>query len=181
MTRSHPAFQACIMRHSNLGFRPGALWRRAKHFGRRTGPARALLAAAALAGCSTVGSRIRKKSAEFAALDPATQASLRRGEVAIGERPDLVYIALGAPDERLVRTTAKAPETVWIYRRDYQALTGSALAGYRREPVVDPQTNRTVAVIAAPAFVPVYEDRSEDRIRITFRDGKVVEIDRPKD
>ena len=64
------------------------------------------LAALSLAGCSTVNSRIKEKSATFQSLDAEAQEKLRQSIIEIGNSFDMVYIALGQPDEKVERTTA---------------------------------------------------------------------------
>ena len=83
-----------------------------------------LLAAAAallLAGCSTFESRSKEKAAVFNSLDTSTQERLKKGEIALGDTAEMVYLALGNPDERTIR---EAAETV-------VRLTGS------RSPLVE--------------------------------------------
>jgi len=81
-------------------------------------PSVALVALAlALAGCgtmSTIESRSQEQSAAFAAASPREQNIMRRGLVAAGFTPDMVYIALDKPD-----TKTKLPDghtERWIYR-----------------------------------------------------------------
>ena len=75
-----------------------------------------VVAASALTGCSTISSRIDQRSEVFAALPADDQARLRRGEVAVGDSSDMVYIALGEPTRRRETITPDSARTEWIYR-----------------------------------------------------------------
>jgi len=137
-----------------------------------------LLAAglAALTGCSTVNSRIREKQAVFDTLPPATRAEIRRGQVAVGFTPDMVYMAIGKPDEVRERVDAAGRETVWKYSVYYEVYEGSIRAGYRRWMRWDPRLN-AYRIYDEPIDASVYQPVRETYIRVTFRDGKVTAID----
>lgn len=128
-----------------------------------------------LAGCSTIDRRITEKAAVFESLDPATQEQLRKGMVEVGYNTDLVYIALGRPDERRERITAAGREEVWIYSSYYQEYAGTSVA-YRRYIGYHPVTGKRV-IYLEPVHQHHYRDRVNERIRVTFRDGKVTEIE----
>ena len=142
-------------------------------------PLTLLLLALAFAGCSTIDSRIREKSAIFAAQEPATQDKIRLGRVEVGFTTDLVYIALGAPDERLFKTSSAGTDETWIYNTYFQDYMGSARTGYRRYVVIDPKTRQPV-VFYEPVYTQIYRDRIEERIRISFQAGKVSSIEQVK-
>lgn len=134
---------------------------------------------ALLAGCSTVDKRIQEKSSVFAGLDAATQEKLRQGVVEIGYTPDMVYIALGQPDDKREKVSATGREITWIYSSYTQEYAGTGVAGHRRTLVRDPATQRTY-IMWEPVVVDVYNNRIDDRIRISFRDGKVTVIEQAK-
>jgi hypothetical protein len=133
----------------------------------------------ALTGCSTFESRSKQKAAAFAALDPTAQARLKAGDIRIGDRVDEVYIALGYPDEKRDVTTAKGNTLVWIYSRYWQEYQGSSFAPPRPIYVQDP-TTKVVSVYYETVRQPVYANRSEERLRITFEDGRVTVIEKAK-
>ena len=136
----------------------------------------ALLAALLLTGCNTTASRIRQKEAVFAALPAAEQARLRRGEVAVGDTPDMVYIALGQPTRHLEQTTANASHAEWIYDAYVQHYDGTRMVGYRRVVGFDRHTGRRF-VYLEPAYVDVYRAETENRFRIVFEQGRVASIE----
>lgn len=132
-----------------------------------------------LAGCSTFEKRADEKSAVFASLDSDAQEKLSQGIVELGYTPDMVYIALGSPDTKSERTTATGTELTWVYRSYYSEYNGTHTVGYRRYLHYNPKT-KSYIVHYEPVQVDLYQDRSEDRIRITFSDGKVSVIEQAK-
>lgn len=138
------------------------------------------VAALGLAGCSTIDKRIAEKSAAFATYPAEIQASLRQGLVEIGYTPDQVYIALGKPDDKRERITAQGREVTWIYHSYEEDYRGTALVGSRRLIAYDPVRKRNY-VYWEPAVVDVYRGRIDERIRISFQDGKVTVIEQAKD
>jgi hypothetical protein len=130
-------------------------------------------------GCSTIPSRIEEKSAAFSALDADTQNKIRLGRVEVGYSPDLVYIALGTPDERLTKTTKTGTNETWIYNSYRQEYLGSTHTGYRQYVVIDPKTRQAV-VIYEPVYSSVYRDRVDERIRINFKASQVESIEQVK-
>jgi hypothetical protein len=133
----------------------------------------------ALAGCNTIDSRISEKQAVFDRLDPQVQAKIRQGIVEVGYTEDMVYIALGRPDARHQKVTAKGDETTWVYKTYYEQYEGIAHVGYRRIVFFDPGT-RVYHVYYEPVSEPVYSEHEEDNIRVTFVNGKVASIEQNK-
>lgn len=132
-----------------------------------------------LTGCSTFEKRAEQKSEVYALLDAETQGKLKQGLVEIGYSPDMVYIALGTPDQRNETVTAKGRQEIWIYNSYYTEYRGTDHLGYRRYVDYNPVTKKYF-VHYEPVRVDVYRDRIEERIRITFADGKVTMIEQAK-
>lgn len=139
-----------------------------------------VLALALLAGCSTFNDRAKEKAAVFSRLDAATQENLRQGIVEVGYTPDMVYIALGDPDATRERVTADGKEETWIYQALSTEYRGQSTVGYRRWVTYDPE-RKVLWTYYEPVNVNVYQDHIEDRIRITFKDGKVTVIEQVKE
>lgn len=139
----------------------------------------AMLGLLVLAGCDTFERRSKEKTAVLAALDPQTRAKLEHGIVEIGYTPDMVYLALGAPDDESETTTAQGKEKTWIFNSYHQDFAGNQQTGYRRVMVYNEKT-KTQSLVMEPVYSNVYVDRTEERIRVTFRDGKVAVIEQPK-
>ena len=135
--------------------------------------------ALALAGCSTVASRIKEKPETFASLDPTTQAKVTQGIIELGFTTEAVYIALGQPSEIRNRHGKAGRETVWKYNSYYDRYEGSVHAGYRRFAYYDPQI-RANRIYYEPVCAAVYSEHKDTYIRVTFKDGKVTAIERTK-
>ncbi len=133
----------------------------------------------ALAACSTVNSRIDEKPDVFAKLDPATQAKIKQGIIDVGFTPDMVYIALGRPDERRERVTPAGRETMWIYNSYYERYEGTYHGGYRRMVYWDPRV-RGYRVYFEPVYADVYSEERNTDIRVIFKDDKVTVIEQMK-
>jgi hypothetical protein len=138
------------------------------------------LAALALAGCSTVESRIEEKAAVFNALPAETQSRIQQGLVDVGYTPDMVYIAMGKADRVIERASNNGTETVWIYNNYYQEYQGTQFAGYQRSVYYDPRI-KAYRVYYQPVHADVYRDRTEEVARIVFKDGKVASIEQVKE
>ncbi len=139
----------------------------------------AFLAAAVLlgaTGCNTFEKRAQEKSATYAALDEPTRDKLKRGEIEIGNTPEMVYIALGAPDRKVSTRSADRDDETWIYNSYYREYAGAAHLGYERTLLYNRRTKR-YHVIYEPVVADVYRDEEEERIRIIFRDGQVHAIE----
>ena len=137
------------------------------------------LLAVALTGCDTFQHRAQQKAATFASLTPAQREKLKRGVIGLGDTPDMVYIALGAPDEKQEKTTAKGRETDWIYNTYHEEYAGNYFAGFHRTLVYDPVHKRWV-VFFEPVHTDVFQQTEEENIRVTFRAGHVVAIEQPE-
>lgn len=137
----------------------------------------AALACAGLffAGCNGFEHRAEQKSATFNALDDATQQRLKSGNIAVGDTPDMVYIALGVPDAKRQRLTSDGREVIWVYKTYYQDYRGTELIGYRRY-FVPAGPNRYV-VHFEPVAREVYDERSEENMRITFVNDHVSSVE----
>ena len=132
-----------------------------------------------LGGCSTVKSRIQEKSAVFASLDPQTQSRIRQGLIDVGYTFDMVYMALGKPDEVRDRQTTDGKNTTWIYNTYWQEYEGSRVVGYRRFVYFDPIL-KSYRVYIEPVRQELYSEHVEDRTRVHFKDGHVESIETAK-
>ncbi len=132
-----------------------------------------------LTACDTFEHRSKQKAETFASLSPEAKDKLKRGVIELGNTPDMVYIALGEPDEKHDSTTAQGRETTWIYNSYHQEYEGNVHTGYHRMLVYDPATKR-YAVFYEPVYTDVYSEHAEERIRIKFKDDRVIEIEQPK-
>ncbi len=132
-----------------------------------------------LAGCQTVESRIKEKPEVFASVDKATQDKIKQGIIDLGYTEDMVYLALGAPDQKRESISAAGRNLTWIYNTYYTRYDGSQMVGYYRRVYYDPYL-KTYRLYYHPAFADTYHDEVEERIRIVFKDGKVAVIEQAK-
>jgi hypothetical protein len=148
----------------------------------RFSPFRPLLAGCAAlvllcaVGCNTFKRRAEEKASVFRTLDPATQTRLEARQIEVGDTHDMVYIALGVPDEKREHVTPSARTATWIYSAYWQEYQGTRLVGFRRDVVYDP-ASKSYRVIHTPDYQPIYSPRMEERVRITFQDGRVTVIE----
>ncbi len=131
---------------------------------------------AGYAGCNSFDSRSEEKAYVFESLTPEVKQRLKDGEIHVGDTSDMVYIALGKPDDKLRKTNADGETSTWLYQSYREDYEGEAFVGYRRHVVYNRLT-RTYQVYHEPVTASVYRDRKEDRFRVTFKDGKVTEIE----
>lgn len=129
-----------------------------------------------LAGCNTFNARARQMSAVYDNLSASDQQRLQRGAINVGDTPEMVYIALGNPDERRDITNADGTQTTWIYRTYWQQYEGQAWLGYRRV-IVPARGGRGYVVFHEPVTQDVYRTNVDDRIRVTFANGVVQSIE----
>ena len=132
-------------------------------------------------GCqTTVKDRIKEKPDVFANVDKATQDKIQQGIIDLGYSEDMVYLALGAPDQKRESASASGRTVTWIYNTYYQRSDGTHFAGYNRRVYFDPYL-RTYRVYYRPVYAEVYSEEKEERIRIVFKDGKASVIEQSKD
>jgi len=133
-----------------------------------------------VAGCQTVQDRINEKPEVFAKLDTPTQDKIKQGIIELGYTEDMVYLALGAPDQKRESSSANGRTTTWIYNTYYDRYNGTGFAGYHRSIYFDPYL-RAYRVYYRPVFADSYVQEKEERIRAVFKDGKVITLEQTKD
>lgn len=134
---------------------------------------------ALLSACQTVDDRIKQKPEVFANVDKATQDKIKQGIIDIGYTEDMVYLALGAPDQKRESATAGGRTVTWIYNTYYQRYDGTHFQGYSRRVYYDPYL-KTYRIYYQPVYAEFYRDEKEERIRIVFKDGKASVIEQAK-
>ncbi len=133
-----------------------------------------------LGGCQSVDSRIKEKPEVFAQVDKATQDKIKQGIIDIGYSEDMVYLALGAPDQKRESISATGKTVTWIYNTYYDRFEGGFYAGYHRSVYFDPYL-RAYRMYYRPVFADTYAQEKEERIRIVFKGGKAFVIEQAKD
>ena len=132
------------------------------------------------AGCQTVETRIKEKPEVFAQIDKATQDKIKQGIIDLGYSEDMVYLALGAPDQKREAISAGGTSITWIYNTYYQRYDGTQFIGYSRRVYYDTFL-RTYRFYYHPAYAETYHDDKEERIRVVFKGGTVAVIEQTKD
>jgi len=136
-------------------------------------------AALLLAGCNTFNSRARQMSGVYDNLPANEQQRLQRGTINVGDTPEMVYIALGNPDERRDVMNADGAQNTWIYKSYWQQYEGTAWLGYRR--VIVPASNRRGYVIFhEPVTQDVYRTHVDEVIRVTFANNVVSQVEQQR-
>lgn len=123
----------------------------------------------ALAACASPEARIRGNRAAFDALNPAQQALIKEGKVAVGFTPEMVRLAVGAPDQRWTRTDASGRFEIWSYTT-YDGLSGMPLfrGDYHRYAGGYPYFYDTFYARGA---------RAREYFKVTFSERKVSAIE----
>lgn len=90
-----------------------------------------------VAGCATqptVESRRSERAAAYAALPPEQRELVDQGQIKVGMNEDAVYIAWGAPAQKLQSEDAAGRVTTWLY----QGTTTDEFVGWRYTEVPGP-------------------------------------------
>ena len=130
----------------------------------------------AVSGCDTFQSRAQEKAAVYQSLPPDTQRRLQHGRVSVGDTQDMVYIALGYPDEVREIATAQGTQTIWIYRTYWQQYEGSEWVGWHRVIVPAPD-GRGYVIYHEPVRTDVYRTHVDEVIRVVFQNQIVQSVD----
>jgi hypothetical protein len=140
------------------------------------------VAAAAIslfAGCNTFNSRARQMSGVYDSLPASEQQRLQKGAINVGDTPEMVYIALGNPDERRELLTADGAQNTWVYKSYWQQYEGTAWLGYRRI-IVPSRTGRGYVIFHEPVTQDVYRTLVDEVIRVSFANGVVSQVEQQK-
>ena len=148
---------------------------------RRTLPALvSLLALLALVGCQTVETRIKEKPAVFAGLDKTTQEMIKQGIIGTGYTEEMVYLALGSPDQIRESVTTTSRTLIWIYNSYTSYYDGAYMMGYYGGYGYYPYY-RPYSYYYGPPYGGGYHTEKEERVRVTFNAGRVTAIDQVRE
>lgn len=129
------------------------------------------LTALVLVACATPQRRIQDHPQIYAKATPEQQTLISQGRIAMGFTPEFVRLALGTPDRVTQHTDKTGTQTVWHYV-DYRGnvtYVGAFGFGGPWYPFYGP--------FFGPSVI-VQQPRDDDRLRVTFDDGKVSDINR---
>ncbi|MES2683844.1 MAG: hypothetical protein V4650_10025 [Pseudomonadota bacterium] len=129
-----------------------------------------LTAALLLTGCAaTQAQRIERNPEVFAGLSPEQQQKVRDGQVAVGFDEAAVRLAVGEPDRIVERETIEGLSQVWVYL--------SIAPGFHNNAYCAPG----LPYYGHASYCrPLSATQYEERARISFKDGKVVSVERQK-
>jgi hypothetical protein len=156
-----------------------------------------LLSALLLTACaSTPQGRIEKYPELFAKVPTEQQPKVREGKLELGFTPEAVLLAAGSPDRRVEKTTPEGSTEIWHY---YQAVPVGFVGGgfdpcfYSRfncfgggfHPGFYGGFHPSFGFGGGfpPFFSPFYGggvSQFQDALVITFKDGRVVSIERDR-
>ena len=137
-----------------------------------------LATAAALAGCATgPAARINVNQQLFATIAPADQELIKQGKIALGFTPDMVLLALGKPDATMQRTDATGASEIWRWQ-NVDDNTSVYITGAWGGPAFSPGRGGWGwgGTWATPAWG--WSTTMTDYLRVSFRNGRVNQIDR---
>ena len=136
----------------------------------------AAAAAVLLSGCSTPAYRIRRNPELFASFPPDVQEKVRHGRIEIGFDQDMVRLALGRPRRVYARETADGRSEMWAY-----VQVDVHYDRYRRPDrwvaVRDAKGQYTYHVVGHRLPWRYRREYEYERLRVEFRDGRVVAIE----
>ncbi|HIE10720.1 MAG TPA: hypothetical protein EYP62_03845 [Kiritimatiellae bacterium] len=122
-------------------------------------------------GCDTPAYRIRTHPEIYETLNPDVQEKVRRGLVMPGYSRDAVFLALGQPDRKYIRTTAEGRHEIWSYVGTYTTRDRQRVEGRFR---VRDATGR-YRTVRDTVWVDVDRVHEYERFRVEFgEDGRVV-------
>lgn len=139
----------------------------------------ALTAAFYLSGCDTFRTRAEEKSEVYNSLPTMTQQRLEKGHVNVGDTQDMVYIALGNPEEKREVSNPGGNQTVWIYRTYWEQYEGSAWVGWHRV-IVPAAGGHGYVIYHEPITQDVYRSHVDEVIRVTFVNNVVTSVEQQK-
>lgn len=125
-------------------------------------------ASALLAACGARERRIKRNQELFSSYPPATQQAIREGEVQVGFTKEMVAMALGKPDRVYNRSTEGSTQEIWAYGAVDGAVPGVGIA-------VGAGTGVLSGGYGGVSVGGV--GRVEERTRVVFEDGRVVETE----
>ena len=70
-----------------------------------------------LSGCGTTGYRISQHPEMYQSLSPTDQALVSQGQIRTGMTMDAVWLAWGAPEQKIPGNMRGHPTETWVYLR----------------------------------------------------------------
>ena len=123
------------------------------------------------------GGCVTSKPTTATSLEPPIKAKVEKGIIEPGFTPEMVYMALGKPSEPAQSLADATTNGTWVYH-DFQGKEGEIVkAGFRRKVTLD--AGKKIDVITTERIDPqTLSNLPANSLHVTFRDGRVVEIQR---
>jgi hypothetical protein len=125
-----------------------------------------------LTGCATVESRIQDNMSAFLMYSPEEQAMIREGRIGLGFTPEMVRIALGRPRRIYTRQSDAGIANVWAYVREISD------GRFHHPYFVGRHSGHDRFFLGYDSFYWRERTREIDVLRVEFRNGKVIGIER---
>lgn len=129
----------------------------------------------AVAGCTSIDSRIKKNQTYFDSLSAEQRQNLRNGIVKLGYTMKMSLIAYGAPDTAKRTESADGQTISWIYSYD-RPIRGSRFGHHAFDHMPLDRGGRYHDGLDRLPFDRLYYERV-DALRLDFKDSKIVRIE----
>jgi hypothetical protein len=127
-----------------------------------------------ISGCATA------KPTTSTTMEPKIRTKVEKGIIEPGFTPEMVYLALGKPSEPAAGLADATTNGTWVYR-DYNGNGREIVKpGFRRHVVADP-AKKTDVIKTEPIERETLQKLPANSLHVTFRDGRVAEIQRVSD
>jgi hypothetical protein len=121
------------------------------------------------AGCTTT------RPTTATTMEPKIREKVGKGTVEPGFTPEMVYLALGKPSEPAESLADATTNGTWVYNDFHRTDRDIVRAGFRRRIVSDPARKGDV-IVTEPADPKSLPNARPNSLYVTFREGRVVDI-----
>jgi len=136
-----------------------------------------LLTAGCLSDAQLFGRRNAARPEIMRELPLEDQARLRRGEIAVGDTTQMVWLAQGEPTRVRQRVTAGQTNMVWSYSFQ-MPNNGGVYPSMAWRPV--PLSNGRVGWMESPVWAGGADTHEVEYLRVEFANQRVVVVERPR-
>jgi|SRR5687768_12599021 len=127
-----------------------------------------------VAGCATA------TPTTSTSMEPKIRAKVEKGVIEPGFTPEMVYMALGKPTEPAESLADATTNGTWVYHNFNGNGREIVKPGFRRHVVSDP-AKKTDVIKTDPIEPAALQKLRAHSLHVTFRDGRVTEIQRVAD